>query len=359
MIDERRDFKKEYKGQFRRSIIIICILVLITSVVFVYSLSISQYPISFSEAYRILLDNLRGAANPNNYTEWLKNTIVMDMNIPRAIAGVTVGMILGIGGAVMQSMVKNPLADPYTAGISSGAYFGVTVYLVLGISILPLTQGDAAMIANAFVFALIPAAAIIIMSSIRKTSPTMMVLIGIGVMYMFSASTTMLKVIASPESLAEIYTWGIGYIGKVVWDNVPILIAAATVILVSMMLMSGKINILASDDNLSTSLGVNPNRTRLILLVIISITTAAAVCFTGTIGFVGLVAPHIARMFVGSNSRYLIPCSAGVGAFMLLAADCVARNAGTTGLPVGVITALIGSPLFLYFLIRQKKNAWS
>jgi ABC-type Fe3+-siderophore transport system permease subunit len=93
-------------------------------------------------------------------------------------------------------------------------------------------------------------------------------------------------------------------------------------------------------------------------LIIVSIATAVAVCFTGTIGFVGLVAPHIARIFVGSNMRYLIPCSAAVGGFMLIAADCIARNVGTTGLPVGVITALIGSPLFLYFLIKQKKSSW-
>lgn len=358
MTEERTVFKKEYKKQFFKGVIATVILLILAAVVFIFSLSISQYPIGFGEAYRILIDNITGNANPISYAERTKNQIVMEMNLPIAIGGLAVGAVLAVGGAVMQNIVKNPLADPYTTGISSGAYFGVTIYVVLGISVLPLTYGSTAQIINAFVFALIPASAIIIMSTFKKTSSTMMVLIGIGVMYMFSASSTMLKVIASPEALSEIYVWGVGSIGKITWDNIPLLIGATVVILVVMMFLSAKINILASDDKMSTALGVNPYRSRLLLLVIISITTAVAVCFTGTIGFVGLVAPHIARMLVGSNARYLIPCSAAVGAFMLLAADCIARNIGPAGLPVGVITALIGSPIFLYFLIRQKKSAW-
>jgi len=293
-----------------------------------------------------------------SYAEWLKDFIVWDRNLPRAIGGVAVGAILGVGGAVMQSIVKNPLADPYTTGISSGAMLGVTVYLVLGISVIPFAGGDLAQIANAFVFALIPAAVIIFVSSFKKTSPVMMVLIGIGVMYIFTASTTLLKFTASSDTIAEIYIWGVGSIGKITWDNVPVILIAMVFLITVGMLLSKSINILTAGDKSAMSLGVNPTRMRLICLIAVSVATAVAVCFTGTIGFVGLVSPHIARMTVGSNIRYLIPCSAAVGGFMLIAADCIARNAGTTGLPVGVITALVGSPLFIYFLIRQKKSAW-
>ena len=358
MTDGREEFKKEYRKQFRNGVITTVVLIVLTAMIFIYSLSVSQYPIGFSEAYGILLNNITGNVNTDTYADWLKNQLVVNMYIPRAIGGITVGIILATCGAVMQNIIKNPLADPYTTGISSGAYFGVTVYLVLGVSVLPITHGDIAQIINAFVFALVPAAVIIVFSTFRKASPTMMVLIGIGVMYMFSASSTMLKVIASPETLSDIYIWGVGSIGKVTWENVPLLIAGAVAVVTFMMFMSKKINILASDDKQSTAMGVNPTRTRLLLLIVVSVTTAVAVCFTGTIGFVGLVAPHVARIFTGSNSKYLIPCAAGAGAFMLLAADCIARNVGTVGLPVGVITALIGSPIFLYFLIRQRKSAW-
>jgi len=355
--DGRKEFTWLYKKSFKRSIMITLLLVVLIIVTFIISLSISQYPIGFSEAYQILLDHLRGA-EVITYTERLKDHIVWDMNMPRAIAGVTVGAILGVGGVVMQSIIKNPLADPYTTGISSGALFGVTLYVIFGFSVLPFTGGDLAQIANAFLFALIPAAVIIFISSFKKMSPTMMVLTGIGVMYLFTASTTLLKFTADPNDLAEIYTWGVGSIGKVVWDNVPFLIGAMVFILVTTLLLSKSINVLTAGDNAATSLGVNPTKFRTLCLVLVSVTTAIAVCFTGTIGFVGLVSPHIGRMFVGSNNRYLIPCAACIGAFMLLASDCIARNAGTVGLPVGVITALIGSPLFLYFLIRQRKSAW-
>ena len=357
MPGETGEFADAYKKHFRRSVAVILLLISLIAAAAIISISISQYPIGFAEAYHILTDHLRGA-EPVTYAERLKDHIVWDMNMPRAIGGVAVGAILGIGGVIMQSIIKNPLADPYTTGISSGALFGVTLYVIFGFSVIPFTGGELAQIINAFLFALVPAAAIIFISSFRKMSPTMMVLIGIGVMYLFSASTTLLKFTANPDDLAEIYTWGVGSIGKITWDNIPLLTGAMALILLTSLALSKSINVLTAGDHTASSLGVSPARFRILCLVLVSVTTAAAVCFTGTIGFVGLVAPHIGRIFVGSNNRYLIPCAACIGAFMLLAADCIARNAGTTGLPVGVITALVGSPLFLYFLIRQKKSAW-
>jgi iron complex transport system permease protein/cobaltochelatase CobN len=303
------------------------------------------------------MEHLRGA-EPQTYAERLKDRIVWDMNAPRALGGILIGVILAVGGAVMQSMVRNPLADPYTTGISSGALFGVTLYIVAGVSIIPFASAGASQMANAFLFALVPAAVILFISAFRKTSPTMIVLIGIGVMYMFSASVSMMKFTADPNALEEVYTWGIGSIGKIAWGDIPTLAVATALLTASMMSFSKSLNVLASGDESSVSLGVDPIRLRMVCLAIVSVATAAAVCFSGTIGFVGLVAPHVARIFVGSNTRHLIPCAAVVGAFMLIAADCAARNAGTTGLPVGVITALIGSPLFLYFLIKQRKSAW-
>ena len=359
---EDAPLKDFYKGFFRKGILFMFILIALTLAVSIASISMAKYPVSFSEAYHILSDRLNGIipATPpaGSYSAWMKDHIVWEMNLPRAIGGVIVGAILGAGGAMMQSVVKNPLADPYTTGISSGAMFGVTVYLVLGISIIPFAGGDLPLIVNAFVFALIPAAVIIFVSSFKKTSPTMMVLIGIGVMYIFSASTTLLKFTASSDTISDIYIWSVGSIGKITWDNIPLLICALIFILVLGMFLSKTINILTIGDKSAISLGINPSRARLICLTVISVSTAVAVCFTGTIGFVGLVAPHMARMVIGSNMKYLLPCSAVIGGFMLIAADCIARNAGTTGLPVGVITALIGSPLFLYFLIKQRKGAW-
>ena len=357
MSEENGFLRGAYRKHFRKSVLVTSAIIILTAVTVIVSISISQYPVGFTEAYQILVDHLAGKELVL-YSEWLKDQIVWDTNLPRAIGGVAVGATLGVGGAVMQSIIKNPLADPYTTGISSGAMFGVTVCAVLGISFVPIAGGDLAQIINAFVFSLVPAAVIIFVSTFKKTSPTMMVLIGIGVMYIFTASTTLLKFTASPETIEEIYRWGVGSIGKITWETLPLLLGAMVLIIAASMFLSKSINILSSKDESAMSLGVNPSKMRLTCLIIVSIATAVAVCFTGTIGFVGLVSPHIARMTVGSNVRHLIPCSAAVGGFMLIVADCIARNAGTTGLPVGVITALIGSPLFLYFLIRQRKSAW-
>ena len=357
MSDDSKGFIGAYKKYFKKSIAITSLMIVLIVAIFIISLSISQYPVGFTEAYHILIDHLNGV-EPITYAERLKDHIVWDMNMPRAIGGIAVGAILGVGGVVMQSIIKNPLADPYTTGISSGALFGVTLYVIFGFSIIPFAGGDLAQIFNAFIFALVPAAVVVFISSFKKMNPTMMVLIGIGVMYLFTASTTLLKFTANPDDLAEIYIWGVGSIGKITWDNIPLLIGAMSFVILTMLFLSKSINVLTAGDNAASSLGVSPTKFRLLCLIIVSVTTAVAVCFTGTIGFVGLVAPHIGRIFVGSNNRYLIPCAACIGAFMLIAADCVARNAGTVGLPVGVITALIGSPLFLYFLISQKKSSW-
>ena len=320
------------------------------------SVSVSKYHIGTFEALGIISNHLNGI-EPQTYEEVLKNHIVWEKNVPRAIAGVAVGAILAVGGAVIQTIIRNPITDSYTTGISSGALFGVTIYVILGISILPLA-GNTAMIINAFLFALIPAAVVITISIFKKTTPTMMVLIGVAVMYLFTAFTTMLKFSADPDQLEEIYRWNVGTLGEMTWTGVPATVAGMIVILILMMIFSKSFNVMVAGDNAASSLGVNANRVRIFSLIVVSLVTAAAVCFTGTIGFVGLVAPHLSRMFVGSDTKYLIPCSAAAGALMLCASDCLSRVIAPVDLPVGVITALIGSPLFLYFLFRRNKNAW-
>ncbi len=345
----------EYKRNARHKSSLTAILVVLTISMSIYSICVSKYHIGFSEAWDIVLNNLRNIP-ASTYYEELKYYIVWDGFVPRAISGVLVGAILAIGGAIMQTIIKNPLTDSYTTGISSGALFGVTIFIILGISIVPGLTGDLGMMVNAFVFSLIPSGVIIFFSVFRKITPTAMVLIGVAVMYMFNATTTLLKYTCSEEDLSEIYAWSIGTLGKTDWNSVPYLLGAFILISLMSVLTYKSINILSTSDESSISMGVNPYFTRTICLLTISTSTAIAVCFTGTIGFVGLVAPHIARILVGSNVRQLIPSSAIIGAFMLISADCVARILGSTGLPVGVVTALIGGPVFLSVLLMHKKQ---
>ncbi len=340
----------------KKSLMIILSLIVPALVIAVISFSLSLYTMDFGDVIGALNRYFNNIA-PANYDEEILNYLILEINIPRAFAGLMVGAILGMGGAVMQSALRNPLADSYTTGISSGAMFGYTVSVILGISVLP-GLGEVSDIANAFAFSLIPAAAILIFTIHRKVTPAAMILIGLGVMYIFSAATTLLKYTADPVHIAQIYEWSVGSLASSGWDGIPVLAIATMVMIITLMYLYRRINVLSTGENMSVALGVNPQSTRILVMIIVSLCTAAAVCFTGTIGFVGLVIPHIGRILVGSNLKYLIPISAVLGAILLVFSDCIARMIGAAGLPVGVITAIIGSPLFLYFLIKQRRNAW-
>ncbi|MDD7423777.1 MAG: iron ABC transporter permease [Candidatus Methanomethylophilaceae archaeon] len=333
-------------------------LILATAVLVVFSFGTGSGVISFDIAMDVIRERMNGNIpdRSKDYWAWLCDRLVYDGTIPRALGGVMVGAILGISGAVMQMCVRNPLASPYTTGISSAALFGVTIHLVLGISIIPLGNGMD-MILNAFLFSMIPCMLMVFLSMKMKTTPSMLVLIGIGVMYIFNAITMMLKYGAEPEILKQIQMWSVGSISGITWNDLGYLLIATMILFVSMMALSGRMDALASGDRMSQSLGVEPVGTRLLCMVIISACTAVAVCFSGSIGFVGLVIPHISRMLVGSRSDMLLPCSAILGATLLIGADVLSRIL-STGLPVGAVTAVIGAPVFLYFLVKMRTNGW-
>lgn len=344
-----------YVAKSKKRWVAILIILIITSAITIYSVCVMSFNISFQEAWEVIFKHLRG--DPlESYYDRIRDYLVFEGTLPRSIAAGLIGAILGISGAVMQYCVRNPLADPYTTGISSAALFGVTISLALGITLLPL-HDEYGIVFNAFVFSMIPCAMMILISLRRKTTPTMLILIGIAMMYIFSSFTMVMKYNAEPEVLEQIIEWSIGSVSKAHWESIPFLIVALAVLLIMALFYSKKLDVMSAGDNLSTSLGVDPKKTRLICMIVVSACTSVAVSFSGSIGFVGLVVPHISRLFVGSKGFALIPCSAAAGALLLVAADTIARSFGA-GLPAGAITALIGSPFFLYFLIKMRTNGW-
>ena len=347
-----------YRASSRRRLLYAAAILLVLFVICVYSLSISRIDISFGQAMGVIWNHITGDVplRSEDYSAWWIDQVVVNDNAPRTIAGVCVGGILAVAGATIQSVTRNPLTDPYTIGISSAALLGTTIFIIYGVCIIPVFDGSAAQIANAFVFALIPAMAISVVSGLKRLSPNMMILVGIALMYVFSAVTTFLKFNADPEDLEEIYEWGLGTLVDVGWGALLPLAGTLAALTLAMSVMAPQLNILGTGDESSMTLGVNPRTVRIIAFTLLSMGTAVAVCYTGSIGFVGLVAPHVARLFVGSNNRVLIPASAITGALLVVGADCLVRLLPTV-LPVGVVTALIGSPLFLYFLYMQRKKA--
>ncbi len=335
---------------WRRCLFIIA-MALIATAVAVYSLTIGSYDIGFLEAWGILVSHIMGTSE-----ETLIDHFVWNLRFPRILLGVLVGTGLAIVGATMQSVLKNPLADPYTTGISSGASFGATLAIILGVTVV---GGEFAVVVNAFLFSLIPVSVILLVSRIRHASPTTMILSGIAVMYIFSSLTTLFQLRADPDDLKRVYNWGVGSLGYANWEILPICAGFTFAGVAAMMLLSSRLNVLSSGDDSAKSLGVDADTFRIIGLLVASLTTAGLVSFTGPIGFIGLVSPHVARIFIGSDNRFLLPASAAFGAAMTLAADMVGRIIVAPAiLQVGVVMSFIGGPMFLYILIRQKREVW-
>jgi len=332
------------------------VVLLAIVLVFILSLPASEIDINLFEALRIIYDHIMGV-EPSNYHDMIRHRIVVEQNIPRAIGAICAGGVLSIGGAVLQNLIRNPLADPYTLGISSGALFGMVISLALGISIIPFIDQMDSRILNAFLFALIPTGIIVFLSSFKKVSPTMMILIGIAVMYIFNAFNTIIKYTTDDETISQIYQWTVGSVSGLSWGSIPKLVFALVMIYIAMYWIRNEIDIVAQGDHGAMTLGVNPYRLRIIALVFVSLATAIIVCYTGTIGFVGLVAPHIARRYFSSKCRLLIPGSAVIGALMVLLSDYIIRLI-TPNLPVGVVLALVCSPIFIVILVRMKRNEW-
>lgn len=317
------------------------------------TLGMGVYDISVPDAVSTWFDHLVKGSDGSR-----DDVYVWDVRFPRAIAALMVGGGLAIGGAVMQSILKNPLADPYTMGVSSGAFFGAVLSIICGISLIPGLTGDGATVVNAFLTSLVSVAVIMMLMKSKRMTPTVMILIGIAVMYIFSSANQYLMVTADDSSLAEAYSWRVGTLAEVTWDEIPFIAVSVVSLSALLVVLSKRVNALIMDDRYCQTLGVNVQVTRIILLLIVALLTASVVCFTGTIGFVGLVCPHIVRMFIGPNSRYLLPASFVFGALFMVAIDSIAKVTGVNGLPVGVISALIGGPIFVYLLVKRRNSNW-
>ena len=328
---------------------------IVTAFLSLYSVSLTQYPISFSRMIEIIIEGIQGY-EPIEYYEKIEHKIIWEMYIPRVIAGLIVGAVLGIAGAVMQSVIHNPLADPYTTGISSGAAFGVALFIVYGFSLIP-GNDQWSIIVNAFVFAMIPCFAILLFASLGKSSSSMMILVGIAIMMVFSSATQLIMFAAESDSVSSIYEWNIGSLSLVNSQDLPYILVALIILGISMIFLGKYVTIMTSGDRMAQTIGVNAKHIRILCFFIVSACVALTVSFTGSIGFVGLVIPHLCRIMVGSTKN-ILALSAVLGALMLMGCDAIARMIILGGLPVGVITAAVGSPIFIYFLVRSKKGSY-
>ncbi len=290
------------------------------------------------------------------HTDWFSDTIVWGLRLHRILLAIVGGIGLAIAGAVMQGILKNPLASPFTLGISSAAGFGAALAIVMGAGFV---GGQWLIVGNAFIFTVLASLAVYGLAKYKGITPETMILAGIAIMYLFSAMTSFLQYVGQAEQVQEVVFWMMGSLGRSSWDKVAIVTAVIAICFPYLLLKSWDINAMGAGDETAKSLGVNVERTRVISMMLVSFITAAVICFTGTIGFIGLVSPHITRMVIGGDHRFLLPASGLAGGLLLLAADTVARTVlSPVILPVGIMTAFLGVPFFVYLFLRRKKEFW-
>lgn len=281
-----------------------------------------------------------------------EHSIVWLIRVPRVIVGAFVGAALAMAGVAIQALVRNPLADPYLLGISSGASTGAAASILFGIG---GGLGAAALTGSAFIGAVLAIALVLAIARIGgRLITSRLVFAGIAVGFALTALTNFLVFASeSRDGTRAVMFWMLGSLAQSRWSSVPILVVAILLSLVLFMLWARRFDALAIGDDTALSLGTDPTRFRAVAAVTVSLTVAVAVAVSGLIGFVGLVIPHIARRLVGGRHRIVYPTAALLGALLLVAADALARVAfAPRELPLGILTALIGTPV-LIVLIRR------
>ncbi len=323
-------------------------------VLFIGLLSLSNFEgIGLKETYSIIWNHICGNEYPLRSTEWWADRYIWNTAMPHALAAVIAGAGLAVCGTMMQSMMSNPLADPYSTGISSGACFGAVAAIIVGITMTSVT-GEMGIVTNAFIGALIPALLIVFLSQRIHMTPATLILLGTAISYFFNSMITYMMVTTDADTLKSAYMWQIGNLDGTTWSSLPIMFAATLIGSIAVMMVSNKLNVMTLGENSAISLGVDVQKFRTYCLILMSVMTAAIVSFTGIIGFIGLVAPHIVRMVIGSDNRFVAPISMAVGALLLLIADYIAFE--LSDIPVGVIMSIIGSPVFFALIIYQSRK---
>ncbi|QYZ80442.1 iron ABC transporter permease [Methanofollis formosanus] len=280
------------------------------------------------------------------------DTVVLKIRLPRICAAMLVGAGLAISGAAFQGLFRNPLVSPHILGVASGAGFGAALGILISGSMFVVQS-------LAFTFGIVAVVATYLLARVYRTTPTLvLVLAGIIVSAFFQAMISLTKYVADPyEKLPAIVFWMMGSLADVRVSDLYIIGPLIIVCIIILLLIRWRINILSVGDEEAKALGINTTRMTQIIIVCATVITAMAVCISGIIGWVGLVVPHIARMIVGPDYKKILPVSVVIGACYLLVVDDIARTLTAAEIPLGILTAVIGAPVFAY-LLKFRKVGW-
>lgn len=286
------------------------------------------------------------------------DVIVWDIRMPVALMAIVVGASLSVAGAQMQTILSNPLASPFTLGISAGAGFGAALALAFGVALVPAAVAYVVPI-NAFLVAMLTAFAIHLLSLRRGVSVETIVLLGIAMVFIFNSLMALVQFFASQEALSAMVFWSMGSLTPTTWPKLGISLAVLAIAMPLLARHGWALTAMRLGDAKAESLGVSPRRLRLEVLVLVSLLAAVSVAFVGTIGFIGLVGPHIARLLLGEDQRFFLPGSALCGALVLSVSSILSKMLipGSV-IPIGIITSLVGIPFFVFLLLDRRRSAW-
>lgn len=316
-------------------------------VLFGVTLSLGRYRVPVSQSVRILFSRIF----PTTVT-WtdLQEAVIMTLRLPRAVAAILIGAALALSGATYQSIFKNPMVSPDLLGVSSGACVGAAIAILLD-------GGDGLIQLFAFIFG----AGTVFLTTmipklIRNSSTTILVLSGVIVSSLMSSVMSIIKSLADPDTkLAEITYWTMGSLATIEFADILSVALTIVIPMAIILVMRYRLNVLALGDDEAKTLGIDIQKTRGVFIACSTLITASCVCLAGTIGWIGLVIPHVSRLIIGADNKKMLPIALTFGASFMLIIDTLCRTLSSAELKIGVLTGIIGAPFFLFILIKQSK----
>lgn len=344
------DITDARKKQERRYVFCIVAMVAVCLAVAVMELSMGALSIDPIESVLALFD-IGSAQNVNT---------VQSIRLPRTVCAIVSGAGLALAGAALQSVLENPLASASTVGISQGAAFGATVAILI---IVPTVFGSSSEIGMtaialcAFAGAMVSSVVVLLFSRMGLATPESIILVGVALSALWAGASTIMQYFSDDLNLTKVIFWQFGDLGRATWPQISFMAAVGLLCSVYFFLKRWSYNALQNGAHVAGGLGVDVARTRIAGVFVASLMAATMVSFIGLVNFIGLIAPHIARRFVGNDYRFLLPASLALGATIMLASDLVARMIiSPVILPIGAITSFLGAPLFLFLLYKGYKR---
>lgn len=338
-----------YRKTLLRRLLVLLAIILATLALVIWAATLGPLNVGLKELWQALV-------HPDSVPAVVRAT-VWQIRLPSLLLATFIGVALGVAGLQMQTILDNPLAEPFTLGLSGAAAFGAASAIVLGWTIPGYEESSITIFA--WIWSMIATFVIVAMARVRGAGSQTMVLMGIAIVFGFSAAVSLLQYAGTQEALSQIVFWTMGSLTRATWQHVIVL---GVVIVISMpwwLTHQWDLTVMRMGENRARALGVNTSRVRIISLIFVSLMAATAVAFAGVIGFIGMIAPHVSRVLVGENQRLLLPMTIAVGAFVMTAAHVLSISiVSGVAIPVGIVTAIIGVPLFISIVLSKQTVQW-